>query len=352
MILPEFNKPLPANEKRLILGQPTQQLFPLKYPWMREYYKLAKLNAWEPEDINMTQDAYDYKHALTDEERKMYDWCLSMLTTQDLVVLGNLEEGIERHLTCPEASLYLARQTSEEAIHTDSYQYLIESLSFNENLVYERYLREESLYAKVEYAYGFHRKLMELRMTDHKNFKAIGDFITYIAFWCLGMEGGWFYSGFNWVYALRRRGLMPGTAEMFAYIQRDEHMHMRFWIDVINTLIEEYPEAYTLDVQERIVSTIRDVVYLESAFAFDMCHNVIGITAKDYMDHFRHRMNLGLNNIGIERPFTVDAKPMDWVSEFEMKRESNFFEQKVTEYQKKSSLDWGSDDEDSFGSVM
>lgn len=350
MKLSPFNEPLPAHEKRLILGSPSQQLFPLKYPWMRDYYKLAKQNHWEPEDINMSHDVRDYKN-LTDNERRMYDWCLSMLTTQDLLVLANLEEAIERHLTCPEASMYLARQSAEEAIHTDSYQYIIESLSLDEDSVYQRYLREQTLYAKVEYAYRYHRKLMELRIEDHTDSEGIGEFLRGIAFWAMGMEGGFFYIGFLWVYALRRRKLMPGTAEMFAYIQRDEAMHMNFWLDVMNQIIHEYPEAYTPSVQADIHDMLLDVAHLEENYAHDMCQGVLGITPEEYMSHFKHRLNISAQRVGLIPPFTgVAALP--WVSDFELIPENNFFETRVREY-RKGGLSWEEGDTyDMFESPM
>lgn len=339
MKLPEFGKPLPAHEKRLILGEPTQQLFPLKYDWAWDTYQLAKKNHWEPEEVSLTQDRFDYAHKLTDEERWMFDWSLSMLTTQDLVVMGNLEEAIERHLTCPEISIYLARQTAEEGIHTESYQLIVESLSLDEDKVYQRFLHERSLYAKVEMAYRFHRRLLELRMDDHKSFAAIGEFIRCVAFWALVMEGAWFYYGFNWVYALRDRGLMPGAAEMLQFIQRDEGLHRRFWLDVINTLIKEYPEAYTSKIQTSIASTVKDAAHLEQTYAQDVCNGVLGISAKSYMDHYRHGSNQLLGSIGIEPAFGYkECAPMPWVAKYETLQERNFFEAKVSEYQKRSAL--------------
>ena len=343
MKLSPFGQPLPTNEKRLILGKPSQQLFPLKYPWIWEAYQTAKKNHWEPEEYSLNQDVYDYTHKLTDAERRMFDWSLSMLTTQDLVVMGNLEEAIERHLTCPEASMFLARQTAEEGIHTESYQVIVESLAMDENEVYQKYLTERSLYDKIEYAYGFHRRLMELRMDDHRSYAAIGEFITCVAFWALVMEGAWFYYGFNWIYALRDRGLMPGTAEIFQHIQRDEGCHRRFWLDVINTLIEEYPDAYSTKVQIEI----RDIVYegakLEAMYASDVCRDVVGISAASYMDHYRCGSNQLLKSIGLE-PIFVDsvACPLAFVGKYEMLQERNFFETKVSEYQKQSALGaWG-----------
>ena len=357
MKLPEFRKPLPSHEKRLILGEPSQQLFPLKYDWAWEHYQLAKKNHWEPEEVSLHQDAYDYKHKLTDEERWMFDWALSMLTTQDLVVMGNLEEAIERHLTCPEISMYLARQTAEEGIHTESYQVIVESLSLDEDTVYQRFLREKSLYAKVEFAYKFHRRLLELRLDDHRSYDAIGEFIVCVAFWSLVMEGAWFYYGFNWIYALKDRGLMPGSAEMFQFIQRDEGMHRRFWLNVINTLIKEYPKAYSSGVQNQIRDLVVEGARLETAYAEDVCHNVVGISAKSYMDHYRNGSNHLLESIGLRPVFDRSAcRPLAFVSKYEMFQERNFFESKVGEYQKKSALgeipSHALDGHDAFASPM
>ena len=354
MKLPEFGLPLPAKDKQLILGQPSQQLFPLKYEWMWDAYQDAQANHWTPLDIQMGQDRLDYLHKLTEEERWMYDWALSMLTTQDLVVMGNLEEGIERHLTCPEASMYLARQTDEESIHTWAYQLVIESLALDQDSVYQRFLHERSLYDKVVYAYEFHRKLLELRMDDHHSLRAIGKFMVCLAFWALVMEGGWFYQGFNWIYALRRRGLLPGTTEMFQYIQRDEAGHFGFWIKVINTLIAEYPEAYTSGVQRQIAEMVVKGAHLEQRYAEDVCNSVLGITSTDYMAHYRHFANVNLSKLGIKPAFSEnEAYPMDWVAEYQLNQEVNFFEGRVREYRKSGLGAWeGDEGDDHFASVM
>lgn len=355
MKLPEFGKPLPASEKRIILGKPTQQLFPLKYPFMWEAFRTAHANHWTPEDTPLNDDIEHYGNPqkMSEADKRMFDWVLSMLTTQDLVVMGNLEEGIERHLTAPEASIYLGRQTDEEGIHTWSYQWIIESLSLNQQKVYERYLFEESLYNKVEYSFNFHRRLLELRLDDHQTNAAIGEFLVCMAFWTLGMEGGWFYNGFNWIYALRRRNLMPGTAKIFKYIQRDEALHFNFWIDVMNTIIAEHPKAYTRSVQASIITMVKDVVHLEEKYAFDACQGVLGITSKDYMQHFRHFMNSNLGKIGIQPIYEKRfAKPLAWLGEItDINTEQNFFEGVVTEYQK-TGLVWEDNDDDHFGSVL
>jgi ribonucleotide reductase beta subunit family protein with ferritin-like domain len=122
-------------------------------------------------------------------------------------------------------------------------------------------------------------------------------------------------------------------------------MHGNFWIDVVNTLIQEYPEAYTVDVQDRIVSILKDVVHLEEKFAHSACKDVLGITAADYMSHFKNFANFQLRKFGLE-PVYTGVGPMTWVGDFLLITEGNFFERTITEYQK-GGLAW--DDDDSGG---
>lgn len=337
MRLPKFGNPLPARKKRLILGQPTQQLFPLKYEFAWEAFKSGQVNHWTPEDIPLGDDRRQYLNKLTEAEAQMFDFCLAMLTTQDLVVMGNLEEGIEKHLTAPEASMYLARQTDEEAIHTWSYQWIVESLALDPNSVYEKYLFEKSIYDKVAYSYGWHDRLTELELDEQKP-GSIGEFLKCMAFWTLGMEGGWFYNGFNWVYALRRRNLMQGSAEIFKYIQRDEALHFNFWIQVMQHIIMEFPGVFTTDVQESIRDMAREVVDLEEAYAVAACSGVFGISAIEYMNHFKFFMDTNLAKLNLDPIF--NGTPLSWLPEVsEINQETNFFEGRVREYQK-GALDW------------
>jgi ribonucleoside-diphosphate reductase beta chain len=350
MQLPEFGKIIAPGEKRMIMGDPSLQPHPLRYPWAWDKFLLAQANHWGPTDIGFSTDVYQYAHTLTDDERRMFDWVLSMLTTMDLKVLNNLEEAIERHITAPEASLYLARQVDEEALHTWTYQTIVESLNLDQNEVYQRYLKERTLYNKIEYAHSFHRRLMELRLDDHKSFAAIGEFMVCLFFWvCFEML--WFYDGFNFVYALARRGYMPGSVEALQYIQRDEAMHGAFWIDVIQTLIEEYPSAYSLSVQNQFTTIVKDVVHFEELFAENACRNILGMTAQDYMSHFKFTANMQLQKFGIQ-PIYSRVQPMPWVNDYMLNTESNFFERRVREY-RKDGLDWeGVDNDEQFRSVM
>ncbi len=349
MRLPEFGKIIAPGEKRMILGDPSLQPHPLKYPWCWQKYLDAQANHWTPLDIQFTQDIYDYSHNLSPDEKKLFDWTLSMLTTMDLKVMANLEEAIARHITAPEASMYIARQIDEESLHSWSYQNIVESLSLDQNTVYQRYLIERKLYNKIEYANTYHRILLELRLDDHKSFEAIGEFMKCIFFW-ICFELIWFYNGFNMLYALGRRGFMPGSVETFQYIQRDEAMHGNFWIDVINTLIQEYPKAYTLEVQESFVSITKDVIHFEELYANEACKNILGMTTKDYINHCKFFANVQLQKFGIKAIYPR-AKPMQWVNEFILNQESNFFERRVKEYQK-GTLNWDDTNDTDFRSVM
>lgn len=189
-------------------------------------------------------------------------------------------------------------------------------------------------------------------MDDHPGNAGIGEFLECLAFWTIGMEGGWFYNGFNLVYALKRRNLMPGTAEIFQYIQRDEAAHFNFWINVMNTIIAEHPDAYTQQVRYNIEAMVKDVVHLEENFAFDACQGVLGMTAKDYIQHFKFFANNNLGKLGIQPTFPAPT-PMSWVAEVaDLNTETNFFEGRVKEYSK-AGLGW--DDSahvDDFASPM
>lgn len=340
MKLPKFGEIIHASDKQILNGPATHMLHPVKYDWVWQKYLLDQANHWLPNDIAMGQDRYQYVNDLTDNDRHMFDMCLAMLTTQDLVVMGNVEEALEKHITLPEAKMYLARQADMESIHTWSYQHIIESIGVDPAGVYNKYLTEPTLYAKVAYMYQWHYRLKDMDMSLQRDRR---NFLVNYAFWSACFEGGMFFEGFNMVAALKRRNLMVGTAEQFKYIRRDESMHMNFGIDLINQIRLEEPDLWDDWLSEQVLQTMYEVTELEEDYAKAAIRGVLGYSADEYMRQFKFRMNMNAAKLMLPRvPFPQILGPASpWIDTVLGSSEENFFERRVTEYQKGAMLDWG-----------
>ncbi len=322
------------------------QLVPFKYEWAWDKYLTGCANHWMPQEINMAADLVLWKSldGLTEDERLIIERSLGFFSTADSLVANNLVLALYRHITNPECRQYLLRQAFEEAVHTHAYQYCIESLAMDESRVFNMYRELPSVAAKAAWALPFTQSLCDPNFqtgTNEDNQRLLRDLIAfYVVF-----EGIFFYVGFVQVLSLGRRNKMVGVAEQFQYILRDESMHLNFGIDVINQIKIENPDVWTPEFQAEMQKIIREGYELECQYARDtMPRGVLGLNAAMFEEYLQYIVNRRCAQIGLPEMFTGATNPFPWMSEIiDLKKEKNFFETRVTEYQVGGALNW--DDE-------
>lgn len=327
-----------AEDKRVINGQSgINQLAPFKYPWAWKYFINANKNHWTPLDINMTQDIYDYKHVLTDDERHLYENVLAYLTTSDILAMRNIGLAVMEKMTAPELQIYQARQVYEEALHTWTYQHCIETLGLDQAEIYNRYRVVPAINNKIQLANSRLKSIMrsDIDLTDPDE---LHNFILSYMFFAAIFEGTWFYNGFSPIFSLQRRGLMGGTAEQFQYILRDEVMHCSFGIRVISQILIENP--ITLDLKA-IKQMWEEAEAAEAQYAqYIIPNRILGYSANDHTEQFRYISNRRARQLGLAEPFPNAKCALPWLDEqVNIRKEKNFFEGTVTEYQK-AALIW------------
>jgi ribonucleoside-diphosphate reductase beta chain len=327
-----------AADKRIINGATdVNQLVPFKYKWAWEKYH------WMPQEINMTRDIALWKdpNGLTDDERRLIKRNLGFFVTADSLAANNIVLGSYRHITAPECRQFLLRQAFEEAIHTHAYQYIVESLGLDESEIFNAYHEVASIRNKDEFLIPFIDTLTNPHFTtgtpenDQKLLKSL------IVFACL-MEGLFFYVGFTQILALGRQNKMMGAAEQYQYILRDESMHCNFGIDLINQIKLENPHLWTAEFKAEIKALFMKAVELEYAYAEDtMPRGVLGLNASMFKGYLRYIANRRAVQIGLEELFPGEENPFPWMSEMiDLKKERNFFETRVIEYQSGGALSW------------
>jgi len=331
-------QPIRSEDKRVINGlTDINQLAPFKYPWAWKYFLNANKNHWTPLDINMSQDIYDYKHTLSDTEKHLYENVLSYLTTSDILAMRNIGLAVMEKMTAPELQIYQARQVYEEALHTWTYQHCIETLGLDQGEIYNRYRVVPAINQKIQIANtrinSILRTDIDLRDPDELN-----NFIIAYVFFAAVFEGCWFYNGFSPIFSLQRRGLMKGTAEQLQYIMRDEVMHCGFGIRTVSQIIVE--NNIKLDV-----SAIREMWDEAEAAEADYARYilrdpVLGYSAESHIEQFRFIANRRAKQLGFEKPFPNAKCALPWLDEqANIRKEKNFFETRVTEYQA-GGLNW------------
>ena len=333
-----------AADKRIINGSTdVNQLVPFKYKWAWEKYLATCANHWMPQEVNMTRDIALWKdpNGLTEDERRVVKRNLGFFVTADSLAANNIVLGSYRHITAPECRQFLLRQAFEEAIHTHAYQYIVESIGLDEGEIFNAYNEIPSIRHKDEFLIPFIEAIMDPHFhtgtpeTDQTLLKSL------IVFACL-MEGLFFYVGFTQILALGRQNKMVGAAEQYQYILRDESMHCNFGIDLINQLKLENPHLWTAEFKEEINALFRKAVDLEYAYAEDtMPRGVLGMNASMFKGYLRYIANRRATQIGLEELFPGEENPFPWMSEMiDLKKERNFFETRVIEYQTGGALSW------------
>jgi ribonucleoside-diphosphate reductase beta chain len=335
---------LTVDDKRMInCRSDLNQLVPFKYEWAWQKYLDGCANHWMPQEVNMAKDVQTWRtpDALSDDERRIVMRSLGYFSTADSLVANNLVLGIYRHITNPECRQYLLRQAFEEAIHTHAYQYCIESLGMDEGEVFNMYRELPSIAKKATWSLRYTQGLADRNFhtgTPEMDQKLLRNLIGFYVV----TEGIFFYCGFTQILSMGRRNKMTGVAEQFQYILRDESMHLNFGVDVINQIKLENPNLWTVEFQQEVIQMILEGTQLEIEYARDsMPRGVLGMNAAMMEEYLQFIANRRLAQLGLPEAFPGAKNPFPWMSEImDLRKEKNFFETRVIEYQTGGALSW------------
>ena len=329
---PESNESV--NERKIFGGNPTGifELNKIKYQWAYNLWEIMLNNTWFPKEVDMTQDARDYKYALTDQEKNSYDKALSQLIFMDSLQTNNLIDNINPYITAPEINLILVRQAFEEALHSQSYAVMVDSISQNTEEIYDMWRQDMQLKGKNDYIAKVYEDLAK-DPTDENIVKAM--FANQI------LEGIYFYSGFTFFYTLARSGKMLGSAQMIRFIQRDEVTHLLIFQNMINTTKKERADLFTPKLLEEVYTMFEEAVKLEVSWGqYITDGQILGLTDEIIDQYIKYLADQRLNAVGLKKLYNVEH-PIKWVDNFSKfnDQKTNFFEGNVTNYSK-GSLDF------------
>lgn len=319
------------------------QLVPFKYDWAWKKYLDGCANHWMPQEVNMTADIATWKNpeGLSEDERRIVMRSLGYFSTADSLVANNLVLALYRLITNPECRQYLLRQAFEEAIHTHAYQYCIESLGMDEGEVFNMYREVPSVANKASWSINHTKALSDPTFTTGTPETDQELLRNLIGFYAV-TEGIFFYCGFTQILSMGRRNKMTGVAEQFQYILRDESMHLNFGIDVINQIKLENPHLWTESFQQEVIQMILEGTELEILYARDtMPRGVLGMNAAMMEEYLQFISNRRLAQLGLPEQYPGAKNPFPWMSEImDLRKEKNFFETRVIEYQTGGALNW------------
>ena len=337
------DKRVKVDEKRLINCNQVDvnQLMPLKYKWAWEHYLNGCANHWMPTEVPMSKDIELWKsNTLSEDEKRVIMRNLGFFSTAESLVGNNIVLAIFKHVTNPEVRQYLLRQAFEEAIHTHTFLYIVESLNLDQGEVFNMYNEINTINEKDKFEMDLTSDIMRPDFSTSTQ-EGAQKFLENMIGYYLIMEGIFFYSGFVMILSFHRQNKMTGVGEQFQYILRDETIHLNFGIDLINGIKEENPHLWSPEFQAKIVEKIKTAVELEIKYAQDcLPRGILGLTAPMFREYVQYIADRRLERIGLKAIYR-SKNPFPWMSEtIDLGKEKNFFETRVTEYQSSASLTW------------
>ena len=335
-------------DKKVINGRKsmTFNLLPLKYQWAYDLYRVMKANHWEPEDIQMQKDVELWRsREITDNERWIIMMGIGYFSAAEGIVGDNIQHVVRELVTAPELKLVLGRHAHEENIHADSLLYMISSLGINPHECEAMFEQIPTIVAKNEFVTRISQNMrrdIDLTKLENKQLLAKNIFMFGQC-----MEGTQFYGLFGMVLSLYRQNKFPGIGQMFRYTLRDESNHIEVFRNLFMDLVEENPDLWTGEFREELVNIMREAVALEKNFIRDCLPvNAVGLSSAEFEQYIEFIADRRLAGCGLPALNPGVSNPLPWLAEMmDVRKEQNFFEGKVTDYQKASALVQSSDDD-------
>lgn len=324
--------------RRRIIGGNTTNLIELnnvKYEWAYRMYRAMMANFWIPEEIPLRDDALRYA-SLTEHERRSFNKILSFLIFLDSIQTHNLP-NVNEYITAPEVNLCLTVHAFQEAVHSQSYGYILDSVVSADirDAIYNEWRHDEHLRRRNQFITDRYQEFIEHPTAERLIKTVMANFI---------LEGVYFYSGFSFFFALGRQGKMLGTVSEIKYIQRDELTHLALFRRIFQEIVRENPHLLTPGLAEELRDMMRCAAEHEAAWGqYVTDGRVAGLTPENIETYIQYLANVRLRSLDMEPLYPeVREHPLPWVEKFAAMNamKTDFFEQKVTNYTKSANLNW------------
>jgi ribonucleoside-diphosphate reductase beta chain len=313
---------LEENKSRFVM-------FPIKYHDIWEKYKTAEHSFWTAEEIDLAQDLTDWNDKLNDDEKHYIKNVLAFFAASDGIVNENLAENFLKEVQYAEAKSFYGFQIAMENIHSETYSLLIDTYIKDDN-------EKDRLFNAIDTVPSVKKKAdWALKWIESDSFAE-----RLIAF--AAVEGIFFSGSFCSIFWLKKRGLMPGLAFSNELISRDEGLHCEFACLLHNKYVQNKVS------QERITQIIIEAVEIEKEFVTDSLPvSLIGMNSKLMQQYIEFVADYWLVELGCKRVYNTD-NPFDFMDMLSLQNKGNFFEKRVSEYQKPKDreIDFTSLDED------
>lgn len=298
------------------------------FPWATSLYKKMLENFWIPQQIPMSQDISCFQ-SLTADEKKAYKGILSFLIFLDSIQTANIPR-LSDYFTAAELIQALSLHAFQESLHSQSYQYLVESLFSDmkeKEDIYDFWREDEILFQRNLAIASIYQDFSDDPSKLNFTRSVVANYL---------LEGLYFYNGFNFFYSLESRGFMKNTATMIRYIQRDELVHCTLFENILREL---RPDS---DIVYEITKAAVDAEIEWSLHILD--NSILGINHNSIVQYTYHMADYRLKKIGLEPLYGAPENPYKHLEKNQDVGSSgtvfsNFFEEKVVSYSHSSAVD-------------
>lgn len=296
----------------------------MSYPWAYDMYRKQLKMHWIPDEVPMQGDVTDWKHNLTPQEKTLLTHIFRFFTTADIdVAKGYSKFYLPTFNGHPEVTQMLTTFASFEAIHVEAYALLLDTLGIPDS--------EFQAFAEYKEMSDKHEYMSDMKMDT------VEDMLRTIAVYSAFGEGLQLFSSFAILMNFPRFGKMKGMGQIVTWSIRDEGVHVEGMIKLMRTLAIEHPQAWTDKVRGSIYEACRRMVDLEDKF-IDLAFaegSIEGLDKNEIKEYIRYIADRRLLQMGLKTNFKVKKNPLPWLEEMLNSQEhANFFETRVTEYQK------------------
>ena len=310
-------------------------LRPMKYPVFYEMYKQAVKNTWTVDEVDLASDTADLQGKMNEKELFLIRRLVAFFATGDTIVGNNLVLNLYQHINSPEARMYLGRQLYEEMLHVQFYLTLLDTYISDPAERAKAFSAVEevpSIKRKADFSFKWMDSVFNIkRLSSQEDKKA---FLQNLICFAGAIEGLFFFAAFAYVYFLRSRGLLNGLASGTNWVFRDESCHIDFAFQVIDVIREEEPSLFDSQLRDKVVTMFQEAVSCELAFGEDILRaGVSGLSLRDMKSYLGYVADLRLNRLGLPSQFH-SKNPFDFMTLQDTEELTNFFERRVSAYQK------------------
>jgi ribonucleoside-diphosphate reductase beta chain len=318
----------------ILTADPTYvgNLKPVKYQWAYDLYQQAIRNTWFPHEIQLGEDVADW-HRLTDDEQHAVTFLMSYFNPSEFLVNNALAFGVYPFVAPPEAKMYLSRQMFEEANHSMSFEYVLETFEIDQDKAYSGFEMYESMKRKEDFILKYLNRMLN-KDVNIETMQGKQYLVENLVAYNVIMEGIFFYSGFMLALSFRQRNILRNFASLIDWVLRDESLHLQFGINLLLTVLEENPDIMTEDFAARIHNMIVEAVALESQYNKDALPNgILGLNAEYINQYVEYVADRRLEELGFPAHFGT-ANPAKWMTTAtDVPELVNFFEATNTSYE-------------------